>query len=169
MANRKMRCNKTKMKMMRLVGEVLEKKMPSKYQEFQMLGIKDTEYSQLGRYGHYELEFYLGDDCTTCMLDVFSQEPFLRFMSGQEFMGNRYKHDEVFILEQGYLEGLGILEAKEPLETAGRHKIFTSPLNAPRGIPRPPVSAVAAKAGGGLCRASVAWHKFHFKSFPFRV
>ena len=45
MANRKMRCNKTKMKMMRLVGEVLEKKMPSKYQEFQMLGIKDTEYS----------------------------------------------------------------------------------------------------------------------------
>ncbi|MDE6907860.1 MAG: hypothetical protein K2P21_06820 [Lachnospiraceae bacterium] len=60
MANRKMRCNKTKMKMMRLVGEVLEKKMPSKYQEFQMLGMKDTEYSQLGRYGHYELEFYLG-------------------------------------------------------------------------------------------------------------
>lgn len=118
MANRKMRCNKTKM--MRLVGEVLEKKMPSKYQEFQMLGMKDTEYSQLGRYGHCELEFYLGDDYTTCMLDVFSQEPFLRFMSGQEFMRNRYKHDEIFILEQGYLESLGILEAKEPLETAGQ-------------------------------------------------
>lgn len=116
MADRKMRCNKTKLA--RLVGEVLKERMPSEYRKFQILRMKDVEYSQMGRYGHCELEFYLGDDYTTCMLDTFSKQPFLRFMSGKEFMGNRYKYDKIFILPQEYLKRLGILEVKELPQTA---------------------------------------------------